>query len=223
MIRSGGIFYHLRALRFRKALWESHRQGVAAFLKAWNPQARSIILIGTSAGYSIPAGWLGRFEKVIAWDPDPVARVLFERIHGIKPDWVRRKFPFSSADPMRELPRDGSAILFCNVLGQIEIPSTRRLQKSLELHLEGREWASYHDALSGDGIDFDLEDARPEKASVPAMKNWVYVRNPGLQTVEVNAHHAPDLFGGGSGWGYRYWQWRITPEQTHLIEGVFRE
>ena len=39
--------------------------------------------------------------------------------------------------------------------------------------------------------------------------------------VEVNAHHAPDLFEGGEGRSYRYWQWRITPKQTHLIEGVF--
>jgi hypothetical protein len=37
----------------------------------------------------------------------------------------------------------------------------------------------------------------------------------------VNAHHAPDLFDGGEGLSYRYWQWRITPKQTHLIEGVF--
>ncbi|MBU6152855.1 MAG: hypothetical protein KGP28_01010 [Bdellovibrionales bacterium] len=221
MIRSGGVFYHLRALRFENALWSGHQSSVASFLDAWNPKSKDLTLIGPSAGYSLPTVFLKRFETVYAYEPDPWARMIFERIHGVRPVWKKSGFRFLGADPIEQLPKDGSAVLFCNVLGQIEIPSTHRLKKSLETHLKDREWASFHDALSGYEIDFDLEDARPEKALLPKMKEWIYVRSPRSGSIEVNAHHAPDLFEGTSG-NYRYWQWRITPRQTHLIEGVFR-
>ncbi len=221
MIRSGGVFYHLRALRFKRALWSDHQRSVEAFLEAWNPKSKALTLIGPSAGYSLPDRFLSRFEKIHAYEPDPWARMIFDQTHGKRPIWIKSGFRFLGADPISQLPKDGSAVLFCNMLGQIEIPSTHRLKKSLETHLKDREWASYHDALSGDGIEFDLEDVRPEKALLPKMKEWIYVRNRVAPEVEVNAHHAPDLFDGGEGLSYRYWQWRITPKQTHLIEGVF--
>jgi len=220
MIRSGGLFYHLRALRFRRRFWESHQSGVKAFLDSWNPTAKSLTLIGTSAGYSLPTEWLNRFESITAYEPDGMARFLFERIHGLKPKWIKYRFPFHGADPIARLPKDGSAVLFCNVLGQIEIPNTHRLQRSLELHLSDREWASYHDALSGEGIEFDLEDVGPGRALLPQMKEWVYVRSRTRGEIQINAHHAPDLFKTTKALVFRYWQWRITPAQTHLIEAT---
>jgi hypothetical protein len=87
--------------------------------------------------------------------------------------------------------------------------------------LEGREWASYHDVLSGDGIEFDLEDLRPGRANPQEMEKWIYVKNPKKTEISVNSHPAPELFRGVEGLEFRYWQWRILPHFTHLIEGVY--
>ncbi len=221
MIRSGGVVYHLRALRFRRELWGQHQEGVASFLSAWNPKSKKILLIGPSAGYSLPAGWLNRFEEITAFEPDLLARVLFERRHGVRPRWIRRGFPFHSPEPFRGLELSNTAILFCNLLGQIRIPDVASLERKLRSKLDGREWASYHDALSGEGIEFDLEDKRPGRAGVAEMERWIYVSDRFRREVTVNAHPAPELFRDARGLEYRYWQWRIIPGFTHLIEGVF--
>jgi hypothetical protein len=223
MIRSGGFFYHLRALRFRDRFWAGHLEGTARFLESWNPKSRSILLVGPSGGYSIPRGWLSRFETISAYEPDPIARFVFERRHRVKPHWIRRRFPFRSLDPLSQVPPTTGAVLFCNLLGQIVIQNPGKLSKKLRAGLEGREWASYHDALSGARIEFDLEDVRPGRASIHDMKGWVYVPDRGRGVVEVNAHTAPELFRDWPGLRFSYWQWRIVPGYTHLIEGVYQD
>ncbi len=224
MILSGGFFYHLRAYRFKEQYWSDHLAGVNGFLKSWNPRAKSLILIGPSAGYSLPTEWLSRFDSLTAFEPDRIARMLFERRHGVRPKWVRKKFPFGSADPFGVLDAHAdSAILFCNILGQLEFPNLGKMSQTLQHRMKNREWASYHDALSGHKIEFDLEDAKPKRSTLHEMKKWVYVKNPKASEVVVNSHQAPELFKKWDGLQFRYWQWRLTPENTHLIEGVFQE
>ena len=221
MIRSGGLFYHLRALRFRQLFWDQHREGVRKFLSEWNPQSKKLVLIGPSGGYSFPDGWFSKFESITAFEPDFMARIIFEKRHSIQPKWIKTGFPFQDFSALKEIPMQGSAILFCNILGQISIRNPSRFQSMMVHHLAGREWASYHDALSGEGIEFDLEDLRPGRASSHEMEKWIYVKNPKIREVSVNSHPAPDLFRGIEGLEFRYWQWRILPHFTHLIEGVY--
>ena len=221
MIRSGGFFYHLRALRFRESFWDQHREGVRKFLADWNPQSRNLVLIGPSGGYSFPEGWLSKFETITAFEPDFMARLIFERRHPVKPRWIRSGFPFHDFSALKDIPKAETAILFCNILGQISIRSASRFQATMVQSLEGREWASYHDALSGDGIEFDLEDLRPGRANPQEMEKWIYVKNPKKLEISVNSHPAPELFRGLVGLEFRYWQWRILPHFTHLIEGVY--
>ena len=223
MIRSGGFFYHLRAWRFKNSLWKAHLSATAKFLESWNPKSRSILLIGPSGGYSIPKGWLARFETIVAYEPDPLARWIFEWRHGVKPRWIRKKFPFRSLDPLKRVPDSIGAVLFCNILGQIVISSPGRMARSLKKGLEGREWASYHDALSGSRIEFDLEEARPARASIHEMKGWIYVADRNRKLIEVNSHTAPEVFQDWKGLKFAYWQWRIVPGYTHLIEGVYQK
>jgi hypothetical protein len=193
---------------------------VRAFLERFAPLSRTLVLIGPSGGYSLPRDWLSRFERVVAFEPDRIARRIFERRHRIRPDW-RGKFPFGKSGVLNEVAPPDAAILFCNLLGQIEIRNPRVLGKWLRHELEGREWASFHDALSGDGIDFDTEDAGRSRAGLETMKKWIHVRNPGRGRIEVLAHDAPELFREFPGLEYRYWQWRLTPRRTFLTEGVF--
>ncbi len=219
MSRSGGLPYHLKALLYRKSLWRVHEQATRSFLERWNPSEKELILIGPSGGYSIPVGWLAHFDRISAYEPDLLARKIFERRHGMKPDWRGRFFPFGKPGALKAF--SGSAVLFSNLLGQIEIRNVRKLGAWLEEELQGLTWASFHDALSGYGIDFDTEDAGRERALLPVMKRWIHVRNPGVGRIEVLSHEAPDLFASFKNLQYSYWQWTLTPGHTFLTEGVF--
>jgi hypothetical protein len=219
MSRSGGLPYHWKALLYRKERWRAHEQSTRFFLERWNPVEKELLLIGPSGGYSIPPGWLGRFDRIFAYEPDLLARKIFERRQGLKPVWLGRYFPFGKPGAF-EHPA-GAAVLFSNLLGQIEIRNVKKLGTWLEQELQGRSWASFHDALSGHGIDFDTEDSGRERALLPTMKRWIHVRNPGMRQIEVLSHDAPDLFASFKDLQYSYWQWTLTPEHTFLTEGVF--
>ena len=219
MSRSGGIPYHLKAMLYRKSRWGVHERETAAFLERWNPPEKELLLIGPSGGYSLPRAWLGHFDRVLAYEPDLLARKIFERRHGVKPLWLGRYFPFGKPGAFQ--PFGASAVLFSNLLGQIEIRNVRKFGNWLSEELKERNWASFHDALSGYGIDFDTEDAGRERTLLPVLKKWVHVRNPGVGRIEVLAHDAPDLFANFMDLQYSYWQWTLTPEHTFLTEGVF--
>ena len=51
---SGGLVYHLRALRHRHG-WQPYADRLAGWLQAWSPPCRSLVLIGPSAGWTLPA------------------------------------------------------------------------------------------------------------------------------------------------------------------------
>jgi len=218
---SGGLFYHFRAWRFCKKnslnLWWDHQDGVQRFLERWGPKEKTLVLIGPSGGYSLPADFLERFERIIAFEIDPVARLIFEKRFGIKPQWIKHPFQF---EPFSDLPAD-AAILFCNLLGQVPFKNAKKMSLLLEAALKGRSWASYHDAMSGENLEFDTENSTPGKrARLIQMKSWVYPKvNSG--TLVVNAHQAPELFERFPNDSFFYWQWRILPKRTHLIEGVY--
>ncbi len=62
---TGGLVYHLRALRHRRGLWAPFHRAVANWLAGWQP-GRELVIVGPSAGYALPAGFLMRFERVTA-------------------------------------------------------------------------------------------------------------------------------------------------------------
>lgn len=221
MSRSGGVPYHLKAWRYRRTCWESHLEGTRAFLESWNPPERSLILIGPSAGYSLPTEWFARFDRILAFEPDRLGRYLFERDHGLKPEWVGSSFAFGAPRALDVARDPAAAVLFSNLLGQIPIRGVGSLGRWLKTELEGRNWASFHDVLSGKGVDFDTEDAGRKRVWIPEWKRRLHVRNPGRGRVELLAHEGPDLFADRPDLEYRYWQWRLTPEHTFLTEGVF--
>jgi len=225
MSRSGGIVYHLRSLLHGKkgsnALWADHRAGVEKFLMLWNPPEKKLILIGPSGGYSLPKNFLDRFDEIIAFEPDPLARLIFEKRFQLKPRWITEAVQFHQLDTFSKLIPVGSAVLFSNLLGQLYFKRSSEVQKNLAKILAPFSWASYHDALSGENLEFDTELAETgRKATLSQMKSWIYPKIKG-GTLEVNAHQAPDLFAPQSEVKFYYWQWRIHPKRTHLIEGVF--
>ena len=220
MIRPN-LFYHYRSLRYGKRLWGSHQVKVASFLNDWNPKGDELLLFGPSGGYSLPEAFIRKFSKIIAVEPDPVARLVFEKRFQVKPEWVKQPVQFNHRDDLARFAPFTGPVLFCNVLGQIPMKNTSSFRRVLHPFLEGRSFASYHDAMSGHDIEFDCEDAPRKKTGLTQMKSWIYVKNPSGK-FEVTAHLAPDLFDEARGLEYRYWWWKITDRQSHLLEGVFK-
>ena len=150
---SGGLVWHLRALRYRNRLWQPFCTQVASWLADWQPHCRELLIVGPSAGYSLNASFLARWQKVSVIEPDPLARWL-----------LRRRFPqvtwhfetqqaLASAADLQGLARrhPEAAILFSNVLGQLapdEAQAGSTWRSSLRQALRGRHWASYHDVAS---------------------------------------------------------------------------
>jgi hypothetical protein len=219
--RSGGIVYHLRAYRFQNRLWHTHQQKVGEFLELWNPNAEELLLFGPSAGYSLSQDFLKKFRVITAVEPDPLARILFEKRFQIKPNWIKHKIRFDDKKDLLQFQEFKGAILFCNLLGQIPMKTSKKVKKVLNEFLENRNWASFHDAMSGNKIEFDCEDAPKRKATLAEMRSWIYIKNPKLKEVQVNAHLAPELFDESQKLSFQYWLWTISDQQSQLIEGVY--
>lgn len=221
--QSGGLIYHWRALRNYldpSHPWSNHLASVSSFLDRWNPKSKTLILVGPSAGYSLPIQFLKRFDHVIGVEPDPLARFLFQKRFQIRPEWINEPFSFLHAQII--FPKVG-AILFCNVLGQIEIADLNRARSSLTSILSSREWASYHDAFSSTHGKFQ---SSTQSQSVQKKMTEAQVRvcftpaqdNPA--EVHLNEHSAFELFQESGPYRFSYWPWQLSRRQSHLIEGV---
>lgn len=220
MSTSGGIVYHLRALRYGSQEWVHHRNSVFNFLEQWiesqkRPRTRTLVIVGSSGGYSLSEAILHSFDELVIYEPDFLARMIFQfrfRKVPVKITWIKSKYDFKS--PLPE-----GAILFCNLLGQIEIKNFKEFKADLHRVLTGREWASFHDALSGEHIRFRVPSFAHAKIDATQIQSWIQTRH--TRPVQAIAHLAPDLFEDGDFHRFFYWDWRITAKRTHLIEGVF--
>ena len=213
---SGGLVYHLRALRHRHGRWAPFHRVLAGWLAGWQPARRELVIVGPSAGYGLPTGFLARFGRVTALEPDPLARWLLAR----RPDAGRLGFDrldcLAGTDGLARLAaaHPQAAILFSNVLGQLPAPGGD-WRPLLARHLAGHAWASYHDVIStttapkpdcaglGAAHDGSLEDV--------LARFW-----PG-GTLALTDH---DTFRLGGDRPRRYAVWQLARRRWHLVEWV---
>lgn len=196
---SGGLLYHWRALRSRSR-WQAFAVEIEDWLSAWNPPRAHLLLIGPSAGYTLPSRWLESFARVTAYDTDPLASFFFRRRHPSANAEFKRTDVFwnggrlSAGVLKRELAKHPQAcVLFSNVLGQLLLEGTASedewlaFLRELRGTLNGRVWASYHDIFThedGEVIDHLLTGEWRE------------------------------------GLARREFRWPLTEKSLHLIEGV---
>jgi hypothetical protein len=160
---SGGLEWHLRALRHRNRLWADFRAELRAWLAQWRPEARDLLLLGAGAGWCLPDDFLARFGGIHAVDLDPLAPLLFRALHGRALAAAGVALGFERADAFAGLPgvlarHPGHAVLFANMLGQRrfhhqDADATEAELAALAARLTGRAWASFHDRLSGRAPD----------------------------------------------------------------------
>jgi len=215
---SGGLRYHLRAAAYRHLRWRPFRRTVAGWLNAWQPPCPRLVLVGPSAGHTLPLQLFARFELVVALEPDPLARRWLA--------WRARRLPlrFEALDvlggtrplqPLRERFPD-AAILFCNLLGQIPAPNGARWQPLLAEALPDRHWASYHDVAS--------TEVRPLRLAAPCSSAVTLEEVLGCfwhgGELPLVDHESFRLDGVGKA---DYAVWPLGRGRYHLIEWVVHE
>jgi hypothetical protein len=226
---TGGLGWHLRAWRYRRSLWANYLAQTASFLEDWSSQSlksaqvSELIIVGASAGWSLPVNWVRGFSSLVLIDPDPLAPWLFKRNHpvpaGQTRTWIRRDFQAALPDLLNAQPR--AAILFNNLLGQLRLMSkdldaTEQALAQIQSLLAGRHWASFHDRLSGDWTH--------------AQQSAATIRVAGTAGTVSNDELAKSYGRGGEWLDHLTSQvlppdtprviypWRITPDRLHVVE-----
>jgi hypothetical protein len=229
---AGGVRYHLRARRYRPQLWADFRAQLDTWFERWRPAAKRLAIVGPSGGYCLPLALVSRFDEIVCYEPDPIARfVLARRLRALPGD---RKISFVSNDVWVEPvlkgdgPRSGwlrpdTALLFSNFVGQlmflVEDQVWSRYQSAWRERvwplLETMPWASFHDRLSGPiapSIDMRASSTRLTDSQ---LLKWYGAHDTG----ELLDHATSELLPLGKHYGYFHWP--LTPDQHHLIEAVF--
>jgi hypothetical protein len=231
---AGGIRYHWRALRHRRRLWRGFIAPLDRWLDAWRPPVDRLLLVGPSAGWCLPARFLGRFARIDVLEPDPLARLLLaRRFRALAPrlrphatDYLGPRDGRFAIAPLERLMHDfpDAAVLFCNLLGQVayldpaaaESPSFASWKAALARVLAGRAWASFHDRLSGPVAPrlAGLSALLPAGLSNDELVARFY---PTGIAGELEDHGTADLF---PALPRRYLAWQVVPARHHLIEAV---
>jgi hypothetical protein len=216
---SGGLFYHLRAWRWRRTRWLPFHSEVARWIDAWRPSAGHLVLIGPSGGYALNARFLAHFRRITVLEPDVLACYL-----------LRRRFAdiaFEFSDSVWLAQADGGAILaqrypeaaflFCNLLGQKWVGQGARHDRQawlgdLQCTLQGRDWASWHDLASTvrrpDRYSA-LSLAQAESLDALLMRFWLG------GVLEIHDHECSGMLPESP---RQYSIWPLAPGRFHLVE-----
>jgi hypothetical protein len=233
---TGGLVYHARAVRYREGLWAPFRAALADWLESCLPPDDELILVGPSGGHCLPLAQLSRYRRLVALEPDPLARRILQlRVAPARLEVEHRDFllaPLLSGarglDTVLER-RPRASVLFCNLLGQVQIELADELQERFQAEfrrrilplLAERSWASFHDRWSLD---------RQQHASSSPPTTLSFGSRPsdeelgctyfGAAGAPITAfdHGASSLF--PDAWPRRYFSWQLTPRALHVVEGV---
>ena len=228
---TGGIAWHWLAWR-SKARWTPTSKAIEQWLllnaQVFKPvdvlSQPSLLLIGASAGCMKSSQWLEQFARVDTYDIDPLAAVLFKRRHGAALKATRTELNCHTRDALQDLPsllssHPKACVFFDNVLGQLRFQNlstdwqlVEKRLKQLKVQLNGREWGSIHDRMSGPTTNLiqDIHDLpvrhadwRDQKwlAQLDAQSPWLdHLTNaifpPGLTTQDFAWNFSPN---------YRHW------------------
>ncbi len=224
--QTGGLGWHLKAWRYRQRLWAGYLQQTKDFLEDWSKQSlepagiRRLVIVGASAGWSLPTSWLRSVDELVLIDPDHLAPWLFGCNHPKSElqhrEWVRQDFRQVLPD-LLAAPKP-AAVLFNNLLGQLRLTSkdlevTEAQLGELKTQLAGVHWASFHDRLSGDW------DTAQQSAGTMVAEGFVdnacltktYAKG-GEWLDHLTANVLPQT---SRRWIY---PWRITPDRLHVVE-----
>lgn len=220
------ILYHYLAWKYQRKLWRPFVNEVGHWLSRWEQKHLTLILVGPSAGYTLPHDFIYRYERVIVIEKDFLARYLFKR------KFNQIEIKFIDADLADSLPRVLSGnpdadLVFCNVLGQVFIDWQKQgwtekkfvqwKQQLIKL-IEGRYWCSYHDLYSLKGKVKFIRDKQSFSESV-TINDIIkeFATKFKMKNIEVVDHLTQDLFPKGK---RSVSIWKVSPESNFFIEFI---
>ncbi len=224
---SGGLIYHWRAFWWGQLKWKSFRSEITNWLSAeFKTQSDTLVVVGSSGGYTIDSKWLTQFKTVVAIDPDPIGLFIF----GLKHKNVEKLRAWATPNLLQalKLSHKGACFLFSNVLGQIAVDpkATHRLElmEGLREVLCDCDWASYHDRLSGAHApempyaDATTTDARSRDRvlSNDEILSRFYAGAAGGELIDHSLGELVNL----DNLSATYFCWPLRPGAYHLIEAV---
>ncbi len=237
--KTGGIGYHYLALRFRHNLWQDYLKFIQEFLFSlqWfsSSKSKKLLLLGPSAGYTLPTHWLKGFNEIQAIDFDPLAPFLFKQIHGPLPiRWTKENF-FSDSSQDWRIDRllalrqsfPDHLWFFTNLIGQLPLTL-----KKMSLHKEEqwfhwrrdwhqvlleRNWISLHDIFS---VPFGIRSIAPFSQKWQTVSKEELIQNvlKAREKAVVTDHLTHGLFPVQT--RKELALWRIQPHQTQIIEAA---
>ncbi len=155
---TGGLRWHWKAWRAQRR-WAATTAQLADWLHETTPEAQTLVVIGSSAGWMLSGHWLARFREVHTWDIDPLAGRLFAWRHGALLHQGGTRLQHHRGDGMAALPAlirsmPEALFWFDNVLGQLRFlaPDPDQVESRLgQLHklMQPVRWGSVHDRFSG--------------------------------------------------------------------------
>ncbi len=231
---SGGIGYHLAALRYASHLWQPFREDLARELarRIESPTETDLVLVGPSGGYCFDPAFLAGFRSLVAVDIDPLAgRMLRSRVEGAR--FVRQNFFRKLAEADWDLVRwlaatpapPGSTVLFSNLLGQLGFLFTGDRLAEVEAGLRRAlaaeiPWLSFHDRFSVKlglaprvVLEFRARPGSRELADAWTSK-WAMT---GGAFGEILEHETGEWIAVAKG-PFHYLPWRLDSRRTQLIE-----
>jgi hypothetical protein len=232
---SGGIIYHIKALKHHDSVWKPYKKRLESWLlETWNPPSdQPLILIGPSAGWCLTQKFLDRFENVTAYDIDPLALFLLKKRfkHAIIRT-CRQDALDIHANPaaealrviLRETPQNPS-ILFCNLWGQVFLDEKSesmlpRWRRELESILNGKNWASFYDRVSGEvspHVTIGNEHSSKSLTNQELIDRFYGSPNEPRATTELLDHSTGGFF---TDLPRLHLHWELQPGRHHLIEAI---
>ena len=233
---AGGLRYHVRAWA-SGSRWNEFRGALAGWLSEFEPRSERVLLVGPSAGHTLPDAFLCRFSAITVLEPDPIAAFLLmrrlrrlgvpelavetrDRLIAPLLDGKSGLTDLLDADPERSL-------CFGNVLGQtsflLDDARFERFKAAFRAQiwprLASRTWLSFHDRLSGEiAPKFSGVYRAAQRLDDASVLRELYPRDPGARAVELFDHRSdgffPDML------PHSYFDWRIDGRRHHLIEAV---
>ena len=229
---SGGLRWHWRAWR-SAALWSPTSAQISSWLAGVQPDSKELLLLGPSAGWMLPSEWLLRFKSIQAMDIDPFAGLLFGLRHGPALRAAGIRWQYQTGDALAELPRlltehPQACVLLDNLLGQLRFHTpawqdpavfTSMQVSEIKRLLQGREWGSVHDLLSGPVKGLSLEQDFPSARKAVAKQgidrqhdiDWLVAAKPNGEWLD---HLTDQIFPEGTevqdmAWAFspHYWHW----------------
>ena len=236
---AGGLRYHLRAYRYSERLWQPFRWALGEWLLGWKPPETTLALFGPSGGYCLQPFLFERFERVICFEPDPLAYAIFSRRIRRAPLERRPRLERIAEDhlvlhPERLLPRLESfgptAVAFSNLIGQLPMLLARTgvekvrlgpVQSAIRAAISGRSFASFHDRVSGEvRPEFEQPLSADGRLTDRELFGVVYHADAAdsAESLGLIDHQSGGYF--PETLPHAYFKWELEPGLFHLIEAV---